>query len=105
MNTNCIRAYHQRKVSGGNGKEISQSCRLLGKMACGGALGIVAELHRAYPRTDLVKVQSGRRVLVFDVCHNDYRLIVAVHFDRQRVYILRFLTHAEYSKDRWKSEL
>jgi mRNA interferase HigB len=65
----------------------------------------LAELHRAYPRTDLVKVQSGRRVLVFDVCHNDYRLIAAVHFNRQIIYTLRFMTHVEYSKDRWKSEL
>jgi mRNA interferase HigB len=64
----------------------------------------LAELHRTYPRTDLVKVQSGRRVLVFD-CRNDYRLIAAVHFNRQIVYTLRFLTHAEYSKDRWKAEL
>jgi len=28
-----------------------------------------------------------------------------MHFDRQVAYTLRFLTHAEYSKDRWKDEL
>ena len=44
-------------------------------------------------------------MLVFNVCGNTYRLIVAIHFDRQLVYTLRFLTHAEYSKDRWKDEL
>jgi mRNA interferase HigB len=65
----------------------------------------VVELRRTYPGTDLVKVQSGRRVLVFNVCRNDYRLIAAVHFNRQIVYTLRFMTHAEYSKDRWKVEL
>jgi mRNA interferase HigB len=63
------------------------------------------EVRRTYSGTDSVKVSSGRQVLVFNVCGNDYRLIVAVHFDRQRVYILRFLTHTEYSKDRWKAEL
>jgi mRNA interferase HigB len=63
------------------------------------------EVRRTYSGTDSVKVSSGRQVQVFNVCGNDYRLIVAVHFDRQRVYILRFLTHAEYSKDRWKAEL
>ncbi|HWF19702.1 MAG TPA: type II toxin-antitoxin system HigB family toxin [Verrucomicrobiae bacterium] len=53
----------------------------------------------------MVRAGNGKRVLVFDVCGNDYGLIVAMHFDRHRVYTLRFMTHAEYSKDRWKSEL
>jgi mRNA interferase HigB len=44
-------------------------------------------------------------VLVFNVCGNSYRLIVAMHFDRQMAYTLRFLTHADYSQDRWKDEL
>ena len=65
----------------------------------------VVELRRTYPGTDSVKVRSGRRVLVFNVCRNDYRLMAAVHFNRQIVYTLRFMTHAEYSKDRWKTEL
>ena len=65
----------------------------------------LVEVRRTYPDTDSVKVSSGRQVQVFNVCGNDYRLIVAVHFDRQRVYILRFLTHAEYDKDRWKAKL
>ena len=65
----------------------------------------LVELRRTYPGTDLVKMQSGRRGLVFNVCRNDYRLIAAVHFNRQIVYTLRFMTHAEYSKDRWKAEL
>jgi mRNA interferase HigB len=65
----------------------------------------LVEMRRIYPDTDLVKVRSGRQVLVFNVRRNDYRLIVAVHFNRQIIYTLRFMTHAEYSKDRWKSEL
>jgi mRNA interferase HigB len=63
------------------------------------------EVRQTYSSTDSVKVSSGHQVHVFNVCGNAYRLIVAVHFDRQKVYILRFLTHAEYSKNRWKSEL
>jgi mRNA interferase HigB len=65
----------------------------------------LVEVRRTYPDTDLVKVRSGRQVLVFNVRRNDYRLIVAVHFNRQIIYTLRFMTHAEYSKDRWKAEL
>jgi mRNA-degrading endonuclease HigB of HigAB toxin-antitoxin module len=48
---------------------------------------------------------SDRQVLVFNVCGNDYRLIVAAHFNRQMIYTLRLMTHAEYSKDEWKKDL
>lgn len=65
----------------------------------------LADVRRTYPATDAVKVVSGRQVLVFNVCGNDYRLIVAAHFNRQLVYTLRLMTHAEYNKDDWKNEL
>ena len=65
----------------------------------------LVDVRRTYPNADSVKVQSGRQVVVFNVCGNDYRLVAALHFNRQVVYTLRFMTHAEYSKDRWKDEL
>lgn len=65
----------------------------------------LVEVRRSYPDTDAVKVRSGRTVLVFNLRRNDYRLIVAAHFNRQIVYTLRLMTHAEYSKDRWKETL
>ena len=65
----------------------------------------LVDVRRTYPDTDSVIVSSGRQVLVFNIRRNDYRLIVAVHFNRQIVYTLRFMTHAEYSKDRWKATL
>jgi mRNA interferase HigB len=65
----------------------------------------LVDVRRTYPDTDAVKVCSGRQVLVFNIRRNDYRLIVAAHFNRQIVYTLRFLTHAQYSKDRWKDTL
>ena len=63
------------------------------------------DVRRTYPDTDSVTVRSGRRVLVFNVRRNEYRLIVAAHFNRQIIYVLRFMTHAEYSKNRWKETL
>ena len=63
----------------------------------------LVEVRRTYPDTDAVR--SGRQVLVFNIRRNDYRLMVAAHFNRQIVYTLRFLTHAEYSKARWKDTL
>jgi len=65
----------------------------------------LAEVRRSYPSADMVLVSSGKPVLVFNVCGNTYRLIVALHFDRQMAFTLRSLTHAEYSKDLWKDEL
>jgi mRNA interferase HigB len=65
----------------------------------------LVDVRRTYPDTDAVKVRSGRLVLIFNIRRNDYRLIVAAHFNRQIIYTLRFMTHAEYSKDRWKDTL
>lgn len=67
--------------------------------------GSFADLRRTFPSADLVTVGSGRRVVVFNVGGNEYRLICAVHFNSEMVFALRFLTHAEYSKDTWKDEL
>ena len=58
----------------------------------------LVDVRRTYPDTDAVKVRSGRQVLIFNIRRNDYRLIVTAHFNRQIVYTLRFMTHAEYSK-------
>ena len=63
------------------------------------------DVRKAYPSADMVRTRGGKPVLVFNVCGNTYRLIVGMHFDRQTAFTLRFLTHAEYSTDRWKDEL
>lgn len=65
----------------------------------------LAEVRRTYPSADAVKVKSGRQVIVFNVCGNEFRLIVAAHFNRQIIYTLRLMTHAEYSKNTWKDTL
>ncbi len=63
------------------------------------------ELRRTFPAADPVKVASGRQVFVFNVSGNAYRLIAAVHFNTGLVYALAFMSHAEYSKNRWKTKL
>lgn len=64
-----------------------------------------ADLRRCFPAADQVRVSSGNPVVVFNVCGNHYRLICAIHYDTGKVFLLRFLTHAEYDKNRWKTEL
>ena len=65
----------------------------------------IEDVRKTYPSADPVKVDSGRNVTIFNVCGNDFRLITAIHYDKQRLYTLRFLTHAEYDKNKWKKDL
>jgi mRNA interferase HigB len=64
-----------------------------------------AALRNVYRNADQVRVASGRNVIVFNISGNNYRLVAAMHFNTQRVFALRFMTHAEYSKNRWKDTL
>jgi mRNA interferase HigB len=64
-----------------------------------------ADLRRCYRSADQVRVSSGNPVVVFNICGNAYRLICAIHYNTGKVFLLRFLTHAEYSKDQWKDQL
>ena len=76
--------------------------RQLGRAAHWRAL---PDLRRSFRSADEVRVASGRTVVIFNIGGNAYRLITAIHYNRQIVYVLRFMTHADYSKDRWKDDL
>jgi mRNA interferase HigB len=56
------------------------------------------EIKSVFPATDLI----GNNVFVFNIGGNTARLVAAIHFNRQMVFILAILTHAEYDKDKWK---
>lgn len=56
-------------------------------------------------RVDFVKVASGNTVAIFDIVNNRYRMIAAIHYDFPRVFILRIFDHAEYDREKWKTEL
>jgi mRNA interferase HigB len=58
-----------------------------------------ADVRHDYPSAD----QVGRFV-VFNVGGNKYRLIVVIHYNRQKVYIRHVLTHGEYDEDDWKND-
>jgi mRNA interferase HigB len=63
----------------------------------------MADVRRCYGSADVVHVASGKPVIVFNICGNTYRLIVAMHFNSRLAFTLRFLTHAEYARDDWKN--
>ncbi len=65
----------------------------------------LVDTRKTFPHADQAKVKSGRIVTIFNVGGNDFRLITAIHYDREKVFVLNFLTHAEYSKGAWKTRL
>lgn len=43
-------------------------------------------------------------LFVFNISGNHFRLIAAIHFNRNKHYIREILTHSEYDKEKWKKE-
>jgi len=56
-----------------------------------------AELRTRFPNAD----QVGKYT-VFNIGGNTARLIAAIHYNRQKVYIRAVLTHPEYDTGTWK---
>jgi mRNA interferase HigB len=60
------------------------------------------DVQQLYPATDGVMLRNRHVVIVFNVKGNQYRLLTLMDYPRQEIAFLELLTHAEYSKDRWK---
>jgi len=71
------------------------------KLARNGRFWNLAELKRTFASVDMVPVK-GREFYVFNIGGNKYRLIAAIHFNTQRLFVRYILTHAEYNTERWK---
>jgi mRNA interferase HigB len=63
-----------------------------------------SDVKGTFRSADQVTLPNGPRIVVFDICGGAFRLITAVHYNKSIVYIRRFLTHAEYSKEDWKDD-
>jgi mRNA interferase HigB len=64
----------------------------------------LVELRKVLPSADQVEVASGKTVTIFNI-KNHYRLVTAIHYNHQIVYILLLLTHSDYDKPHWKRNL
>lgn len=63
----------------------------------------IQDVRKTYSTADGgVRVASDARVMVFDVGGNKYRMVADVNYAIRTVAVLELMTHAEYSKDRWK---
>ncbi len=63
------------------------------------------DVKRTFNDVDSVSVRSGNTVYVFNIQRNEHRLIAAIHFNTEKVFVLRLMTHQEYDKGNWKDEL
>jgi mRNA interferase HigB len=55
------------------------------------------QLREVFPQAD----QVGK-FTVFNISGNKVRLIAAVHYNRNKLYIRHVLTHQEYDAGKWK---
>ena len=56
-----------------------------------------AHLREVFPQADQV-----RKFTVFNLGDNKVRLIAAVHYNRNKIFIRHVLTHQEYNTGKWK---
>ncbi len=57
------------------------------------------QLHQAFSSADQVS-----NFTVFNIGGNNFRLIVFIDFNKQKIFIRHVLTHAEYDKNKWKND-
>jgi mRNA interferase HigB len=69
-----------------------------------GQFANLVEIRKVLPTADQAEVRSGRTVTIFNI-KNHFRLITAIHYNHQIIYILRILAHGEYDKPHWKKSL
>ena len=62
-----------------------------------GTFRSLVHLRETFPSADPVG-----NLTVFNIGGNKVRLIAALHFNRQKVYIRAVLTHREYDTGAWK---
>lgn len=58
-----------------------------------------ADVKRTFPAADLVK-----RLTIFNISGNHFRLIARIEYEQQKVYVRFVLTHTEYDQEEWKQD-
>jgi mRNA interferase HigB len=54
----------------------------------------IADVKAVFPHADAVG-----KMTVFNIGGNKYRLVAEINYRRSKVYIVRVMTHAEYSRE------
>ena len=64
----------------------------------------LAQTRSCFPHADQVRADRNKVATVFNLS-NGFRLITAIHYDKQRIYIRHILSHTEYDRGKWKEML
>ena len=86
-------------------RDAEASLRRWAQLTQAAEWGDFAAVRKTFPDADRVRVDSGRMVVVFNIAHNRYRLVAAVHYNTRIVYTLMILTHGGYDRNAWKERL
>jgi mRNA interferase HigB len=62
------------------------------------------DVRQHYPSADGVTV-GKKTYTVFNIRHNEFRLIVWIVYDYKKIFIKFVMTHAEYDRNEWKKIL
>ena len=62
------------------------------------------DVRKTFRSADQMTLPGGYRIVVFNIGGGAFRLVTAIHYNRGIVYIRKFLTHAQYSKEDWKND-
>jgi len=65
----------------------------------------ITDVRQVLSHADLATVRSSKVVTIFNIAGNHHRLITAIYYNTRSIFILKILTHADYSKNRWKNDL
>ena len=63
------------------------------------------DVRQTFPHADAVQAGSKKTVTVFNAKGNNYRLVLALHYNTGIAFVLRFMPHDEYSRGAWKKTL
>jgi mRNA interferase HigB len=55
------------------------------------------EVRQVFPSAD-----AGGKFTVFNIKGNAFRLVTEINYHTGKIFLRHVLTHAEYSKERWK---
>jgi mRNA interferase HigB len=81
--------------------DVAPPLRAWLKLARHGHFQNLAELKLTFASIDMVGVK-GRDLYVVNIGGKKYRLIAAIHFNSQRLFVRHILTHSGYVAERWK---
>lgn len=59
----------------------------------------IVDVKKSYPSAD-----AAGDCTVFNIKGNNYRLIAVINYVFQDIDVVAVLTHAQYSKDKWKKD-